>query len=822
VPTRQFDRSIRRCNGSIRHTGHVAGVTEFPTMSLADAALMRPGTWLMRSQRLTVKLAAMTVLLLLPLLLVTALAARGGLVELQQIASEHAGARLARQLHELAELVQVHRGLSDRLMGGDNSVAPERQAVRGRLDAALAATDAAVADSPFAFKDAWAPQRARIEGLGRGDTPQGREAVFAQHSEQVARLGELLFLVGERSKMLFDPEPASFFLSELTVERLLPWTETLALTRHQGEMLLAPGQTPTNDAGRLLASSEALQINIETAAQRIQAIERSGVPTPPAWRDAQTASEAFVATLHSSFGSFGSGATTGDAGAFAQQGSAAIDAARRLNQSLLEQLDRALEIRAEGQRRLIALEVGLCIVGVLLIGYLGTSFYLAFLGSVTGLHRGMSAVAAGDLSQRIAVQGRDELADIAGIAETMTEQLSIMVSQIRSNAMRVGLAGSEVASGGQALSARTEEQASSLRDTVQVFEQINSTAASNADAAGKLDALTGSLRANVDHGSAAMAETVDAMKQLEHGAKRMGEIIGVIDGIAFQTNILALNAAVEAARAGEAGRGFAVVASEVRHLAQRCSSAASEIRALIANSGQQVDHSMARIHRVSDVLGQVVGGVRTVSEQLRAMAQASAEQSRGLELVTRSVGNLDDITTSNRQLVDKSAEAAKELVTRAAALSQAVGAMRLRQGSADEAYTLVHQASQRIKDVGLARASDEFRDPKRHFVDRDLYIWVIDRQGHYRVHGAAPQKEGTLVQDVPGIDGDRFMRDMRAAAEAGGGWIEYDIVQPGTGTVLPKASYVVMTEGDQVLGCGIYRPKLTAAFGARQDEVVAA
>jgi hypothetical protein len=165
----------------------------------------------------------------------------------------------------------------------------------------------------------------------------------------------------------------------------------------------------------------------------------------------------------------------------------------------------------------------------------------------------------------------------------------------------------------------------------------------------------------------------------------------------------------------------------------------------------------------------VVDGVRTVSEQLRAIAQSSGEQSRSMEQVMQSVGNLDDITASNRQLVERSANASQELVDRAAALSDAVSTMRLRQGSADEAYALVQAAVQRVREVGYTSAAAEFRQAGGRFLDRDLYIWVIDPQARYQVHGAKPAQEGKRVHESPGIDGDRFMLDATASAKAGGG-----------------------------------------------------
>jgi hypothetical protein len=393
----------------------------------------------------------------------------------------------------------------------------------------------------------------------------------------------------------------------------------------------------------------------------------------------------------------------------------------------------------------------------------------------------------------------------------MNERLSAMVAEIRSSAMRVGMSGRDLAAGGAALAERSELQAQSLRQTLASTRSLSEAVSANAAAAGDLDRLTVGLRADAEAGGVAMRETVEAMTHLESGSKRVGEIITVIDGIAFQTNILALNAAVEAARAGDTGRGFAVVAAEVRHLAQRSSGAAAEIRTLIGQSSGQVATSMARIQHVGVLLDSLVAGVRDASDRLRSIAAASAQQSVELDSVARSVGDLDALTSRNAEMVTQSAAASNELVFRATALTGAVSSIRLRQGSADEATTLVVRALELIRGVGLQQARAELHSSEAGFVDRDLYVFAIDRSGHYRLHGAKPAMEGRRVHEVPGIDGDRFLADAWAAAESNGGWIDYDIVNLETGKVQPKASYIVPLDAQLLVGCGVYRLFDTAA-----------
>jgi methyl-accepting chemotaxis protein len=444
--------------------------------------------------------------------------------------------------------------------------------------------------------------------------------------------------------------------------------------------------------------------------------------------------------------------------------------------------------------------------------YLGLALHASMKASLRNLAQGVKAVSGGDLSHKIELPGRDELATIGTAVEGMNVRLSSLVAEIRSSAVRVGMSGQQVATSNESLAQRTEQQAASLRQTVETVHQLTEAVTANAAAASQLDQLTERLKTEAEQGGTAMRGSVEAMAGLEDSSRRVGEIIGVIDGIAFQTNILALNAAVEAARAGEAGRGFAVVAAEVRQLAQRSSGAASEIRQLIARSGEQVETSVRQTRAVGHVLDSLVGGVRNVSQSLRRIAEASARQSGELTQVSQSVGQLDEITRQNAAMVEQSAGASQDLVGRAKTLSSAVASIRLRQGSADEARALVERAMALIKSRGLAAASQAFHAKDGGYLDRDLYVFVIDRSGTYKVHGAKPAMEGKRVHEVPGIDGDRFVKDAWAAAPGAGGWIEYDIVNLESGVVQPKASFVVQIDPHQFVGCGVYRQTGVVAF----------
>ncbi len=461
----------------------------------------------------------------------------------------------------------------------------------------------------------------------------------------------------------------------------------------------------------------------------------------------------------------------------------------------------AREVAARQAQRAALLGGGLALAVLLLLALASRH---SLRDSLHGLRRSMDTVAKGDLSQALQFDGRDELAGLGRQLEFTKGQLSALVAEIRSSAVRVGMSGQDVAASSQSLAQRTDTQASSLRQTVSAVGHLSQDAASNASAAGQLDQLTEGLRLQAEAGGQAMQEAVQAMAGLERSSQRVAEIIGVIDAIAFQTNILALNAAVEAARAGESGRGFAVVAAEVRQLAQRSAQSAGEIRSLIARSTEQVNASVAQTRSVGQTLGDLVDGVRRVSDELRAIARASEAQSSGLQEVSRNVGSLDEITRDNASLVVQSSQASADLVQRAQVLSGAVLSIRLRQGSADEARALVGRAFDLLRSRPWPDASVQLHSREQGFVDRDLYVFVIDRNGAYRLHGAKPAMEGKRVHEVPGINGDRFVRDAWAAAPQGG-WVDYDIVNPETNVVQPKTSYVRALDDQLLVGCGVYR-----------------
>ena len=281
-------------------------------------------------------------------------------------------------------------------------------------------------------------------------------------------------------------------------------------------------------------------------------------------------------------------------------------------------------------------------------------------------------VASGDLTHRIEVDSKDETGQLLQALRNMNDSLVNIVSQVRVGTDTIATASAQIAAGNQDLSSRTEEQASSLEETASSMEELTSTVRQNGDNANQANQLAISASDIAVRGGAVVSEVVQTMGEINESSKKMADIIGVIDGIAFQTNILALNAAVEAARAGEQGRGFAVVATEVRSLAQRSASAAREIKSLIDDSVSKIEAGSRLVNSAGETMTEVVGSIRRVTDIMGEITAATREQVDGIEQVNQAVIQMDQVTQQNAALVEEAAAAAESMQDQAAKLVQVV------------------------------------------------------------------------------------------------------------------------------------------------------
>jgi methyl-accepting chemotaxis protein len=314
--------------------------------------------------------------------------------------------------------------------------------------------------------------------------------------------------------------------------------------------------------------------------------------------------------------------------------------------------------------------------------WLITRSITAPLGAAVGV---AETVASGNLGTQFTGYPKDEVGDLMRALQTMNGALSNVVSEVQQGTSAISTASSEIAAGNLDLSSRTEQQASSLEETAASMEELTSTVRQNADNASQANSLAMAASEVAVRGGAIVGRVVDTMSSIDASARKIVDIIGVIDGIAFQTNILALNAAVEAARAGEQGRGFAVVASEVRNLAQRSAGAAKEIKALIGDSMTQVNAGTTLVQQAGATMDDVVSSVARVTDMMSEITSASQEQRVGIDQVNEAIAQMDQVTQQNAALVEQAAAAAASMQEQAARLAHAAAGFTL--GSAAVAAT---------------------------------------------------------------------------------------------------------------------------------------
>ena len=350
-----------------------------------------------------------------------------------------------------------------------------------------------------------------------------------------------------------------------------------------------------------------------------------------------------------------------------------IDALKGFVKVQEAQRDAAKAAALEARRNASLVGLGIAALVIVIAIAMASALVRSITRPLAGAVQMAQAISAGDLTHTLSADRRDEFGALQQALGDMVARLRGLVSEVRSGVESVSTASSEIAHGNQDLSSRTEQTAANLEETAASMEQLTSTVTQSADTAHQANQLAASAATAATRGGEVVGQVVHSMQLISASSKKIADIIGVIDGIAFQTNILALNAAVEAARAGEQGRGFAVVASEVRSLAQRSAQAAKEIKTLIDNSVGAVDTGSAQVGAAGEAMQEIVGSVRRVSDLIGEITAASTEQRDGIGQVNQAVNNLDQMTQQNAALVEQSAAAAVALREQSQRLSAVVG-----------------------------------------------------------------------------------------------------------------------------------------------------
>ncbi|MDD2176353.1 methyl-accepting chemotaxis protein [Acidovorax sp. D2M1] len=613
----------------------------------------------------------------------TYLVVRDSLHAIDHARLEAQGVAPAQALTLLVQHMQVHRGLSVGMLGGDESLAARRPAARDAVNAALDDVSArfAAAKVPAPQMAAWTQAQQTWRALEQAVAARSIEQAqsTAQHTQLIAALLQLNEALVHAYGLQIDPEADTHALVQASLAQAPMLGEKLGMLRAQGASALGKHELTPQGKGQLLVLQQrvaelqadtfrgldrALQANTElqrtlgSSAQAVQGQIQQSLQMVE--RDVINATELQLPSKD-----YFDGFTR------------TIEALNALNKLSMVSLDQAL------QARVAALQRSLLWVALALVATLSatSAMALVFVRSMTGpLSQAVAlsrAVAQGDLSGAPIAHGTNEVGQLLQALQQMRVQLTQVVRNVRGGSESVATASVQIAQGNIDLSARTESQASALEQTAASMEQLNATVRQNADSAQQASQLAASASTVAVQGGEVVAQVVDTMHGINTSSQKISDIIGVIDSIAFQTNILALNAAVEAARAGEQGRGFAVVASEVRSLAGRSAEAAREIKTLISASVERVAQGSALVDRAGATMSEVVGAIRRVTDIVGEISAASHEQSLGVAQVGEAVTQMDQVTQQNAALVEEMAAAASSLKSQAEDLVQVVSVFRL-------------------------------------------------------------------------------------------------------------------------------------------------
>ncbi|MDP3842306.1 MAG: methyl-accepting chemotaxis protein [Oxalobacteraceae bacterium] len=585
------------------------------------------------------------------------------------------------------QMAQQHRGLSALALGGNAAAQPRRAAKMEETDQAFAALDAelqknnraaALSSAWLQSKDGWSALKGKI-AHGAITVPDS----FAAHTATIGQLLKIKALMLEHYGLSFDPEAQSYYLIDAALVQAPMLAEIFGQIRARGAGLLAAGGEAPIES-RMTVSAlidkaneryQSLNDSLASAASRNpQLRDKLAAPGQAAITSAkqviQLAQNEIVKTEQLQFSSSD----------YVDQFTTAIDTQFKLNEVALVELEAILTARVARLTATSYVLSGAIVLLSLLAAFINLLITRGLLHQLGGEPAYAASIvekiSGGDLAAAIQLKPGDQFSLLFAM-KSMRDHLATIVGNVRSGTDSIATASGQIAAGNLDLSSRTEQQASTLEQTAASMEQLTSTVRQNADNARQANQLAVSASAVAVKGGAVVAQVVGTMHDINASAGKISDIIGVIDGIAFQTNILALNAAVEAARAGEQGRGFAVVATEVRNLAQRSASAAKEIKVLINDSVQKVDAGSVLVEQAGATMGEIVASVRKVTDIMAEITTASQEQSQGIEQVNQAVAQMDEVTQQNAALVEQAAAASEALQEQASHLAQVVSVFKL-------------------------------------------------------------------------------------------------------------------------------------------------
>jgi len=671
--------------------------------------LLAPAVALMQRLRLLPKFAVLTTVFVLPLAWTTGLLLHELDRSIAASRLERSGAAQLIKLEEIVQQLQLHRAYQHMYVMGNADAERKAQEVQKNVNGLTAAMDASSVifverydnGAWKAFKGAWSALQRRLSAT------KDRK-LYADETALIGQLTQLGALVADRTDLTHDPETETYRLAALFAGSLPRVAERVADIGARGAAYIDSGLMEANEEVLLGSTVMLTQSDVAALPEQFEALFRDRPALKRRLADAvrvDAGITTFLARARSEvLNSFNQ--TSGDE--FVLAAKAVLDDLYRSSAASAALFDALLQARIDDavmHRNLIVAGI----VGILaLAAYFLIGFYLSFSSGVRQLSQALKCTTAGDLSSRIRIDGKDEIAALLHGFVRMNDGLAGIVRQVRAGSNTIALASEEIAVGNQNLSMRTEEQASSLEETAASMEELSSTVRQNAASAQQANQLAQAASRVARDGGDVVQRVVGTMTTIERSAGEIVDIVGIVDSIAFQTNILALNAAVEAARAGEQGRGFAVVAAEVRTLAQRSALAAKEIKTLIDGTVAQLEEGSGHATRAGKTMGEIVASIDHVAIIMQEITAAGHEQQRGIEHIAQAMTQMDGITQQNAALVEQAAAAAESMHQQTGKLSETVAIFRVAEEAIAVAATPQHHAGEedrhRIIELATQRA----------------------------------------------------------------------------------------------------------------------
>jgi methyl-accepting chemotaxis protein len=621
--------------------------------------------------KLSQKFVILGIMALLMVTLPTLLYIQQALLTVQAAKLEARGMPSVIALQKVVQLTQQHRGIAAGMLSGNEALASKQPATKEALTKAISGVDASLQGSATGAKNQarWADHKQRWTTLEQAvaarqlKTPESS----VQHTKLIADLLALNAELLDEFGLSLDPEMDTYHMVVASFVSAPALAEKLGQMRALGTGFLAAGNLPMD--GRMAIASGRSNAN-DIYAEMMRSVDKAALGSPVlknalASKTDSLRQQVVKALALAQNELLGAAELKYPANDYFQTFTNTINEVYDFNAIALPTLAGLLEERASSLQQTM-----FWVLGVLFtLLALGAALALAFVRSITQpMQEALQvarAVACGDLTHNIQVVGDNEAGQLMQALQDMQQSLIRVVGNVRQNAEGVATASSEIAQGNNDLSSRTESQASALEQTSASMEQLSETVQQNANSAAQANQLALTASGIAVKGGEVVGQVVETMKGINEASRRIADIIGVIDGIAFQTNILALNAAVEAARAGEQGRGFAVVASEVRSLAGRSAEAAKEIKSLINTSVERVEQGTALVDQAGITMAEVVSSIRRVTDIVAEISSASKEQALGVSQVGEAVNQMDQVTQQNAALVEEMAAAASSLKAQA-------------------------------------------------------------------------------------------------------------------------------------------------------------